>query len=63
MPICLNGAKDVRHALFTCDRAREVWCALSLEQFIEDALAYDRGGSVSLEYLIGSICNNSPVIG
>jgi hypothetical protein len=44
MPICLNGAKDVRHALFTCDRAREVWCALSLEQFIEDALAYDREG-------------------
>ena len=23
--VCNNGAEDVKHMLFTCDRAREVW--------------------------------------
>jgi hypothetical protein len=24
-PVCNNGVEDVKHMLFTCDRAREVW--------------------------------------
>jgi hypothetical protein len=62
-PVCSHGAEDVRHALFTCDRAKKVWRALGLEEFINEALAYDRAGSVSLEYLIGLSRKKSPILG
>jgi ribonuclease HI len=62
-PVCLNGAENIRHALFTCDRAIQVWKALGLEQHIEEALVYDRAGSVALKYLIGSDRRSSPVMG
>jgi ribonuclease HI len=49
--------------LFTCDRAATVWKALGLDVLVEEALAYDRSGSVSLEYLIGMARKRSPVLG
>jgi hypothetical protein len=24
-PVCPNGAEDIKHIMFTCDRAKEVW--------------------------------------
>jgi hypothetical protein len=62
-PVCAQGAEDMRHALFTCDRVAAVWKALGLDKVIEEALAYDRSGSVSLEYLIGMEKKKSPVLG
>jgi hypothetical protein len=63
MPVCSKGAEDIQHPLFTYDRAIQVWKAIGLKQHIEEALAYDRVGSVVLEYLIGSGRRPSPVMG
>ena len=51
-PICLNGAEDVKHILFVCDRAKEVWRALGIWESIARFLAVDRSGSVVLEEVI-----------
>jgi hypothetical protein len=61
--ICSQGAEDIRHALFTYRRAADVWQAIGLDDFINDALAIDRSGSASLEYLIGLARKKSPVVG
>jgi hypothetical protein len=51
-PTCGIGAKDTKHLLFTCAKAKEVWRLLSLDFAIDKACALDHAGEVVLEYLI-----------
>ncbi|XBI36955.1 hypothetical protein VPH35_122387 [Triticum aestivum] len=62
-PICKGGPKDIRHLLFTCSRAREVWHALGLKELIDNALAMDRLDSVILEYILYHPTWRSPILG
>lgn len=55
-PICSAGAEDIKHALFSCERARAVWTALGIGQTIMDALLMDRSGAAVLEFLL---CDHS----
>lgn len=50
--VCHNGAEDVKHMLFTCDRAREVWKGLDIWKKIAHLLGLDRSGSEILEEVI-----------
>lgn len=34
-PICMGGAKDMRHLMFTCRRAKDVWRSLGLGDYQE----------------------------
>ena len=52
MPICKVGLEDIRHCLFTCDRARLVWASLVLPEEIDNAVIHARSGSVNLDILI-----------
>ena len=51
-PGCQNGAEDIKHMLFTCDRAREVWRSLGIWESIQRLLGTDRSGLVILEEII-----------
>jgi ribonuclease HI len=51
-PICDQGAEDVRHLLFTCPAAVQVWQNLGIHHIILDALQVDLAGSAVLEYLM-----------
>jgi hypothetical protein len=51
-PICTQGAEDVKHLLFTCPAAIDVWTELGLQQYILQESAVDRLGSVILENLL-----------
>jgi len=51
-PMCLNGAEDIKHILFSCNRAKEVWRALGIWDSITQFLTVDRSGSVVLEDVI-----------
>uniref|UniRef100_A0A8R7R0X7 Reverse transcriptase zinc-binding domain-containing protein n=1 Tax=Triticum urartu TaxID=4572 RepID=A0A8R7R0X7_TRIUA len=62
-PICKGGPEDIRHLLFTCNRAREVWHALGLEELIDNALVVDRLDSVILEYILYHPTWRSPIWG
>jgi hypothetical protein len=50
--MCHSEAEDVRHALFACSHARQVWSALGIEQEIESLLAVDRSGSIVIQEAI-----------
>ena len=52
-PMCQTGAEDIKHALFSCNRAREVWGALGIWDVIEKLLSIDRSGSVLIQEIIG----------
>lgn len=62
-PICQQGAEDIRHLIFTCKRAKEVWKALGLDDFLKQFMATDRSGSVILEEILRSQVKKSPIIG
>ena len=51
-PLCPNGAEDIKHILFTCGRAKEVWRALSVWDLVAQSIDVDRSGSVVLEEII-----------
>lgn len=59
-PVCLQGAKDMRHLMFTCQRAKEVWKSLGLLDAIKEALIVDRSGSVVLEEFLRKEIKLSP---
>ena len=48
-PLCQNGAEDIKHMIFTCDRAKQVWRSLGVEEKIQRLLMTDRSSSVVLE--------------
>jgi hypothetical protein len=50
-PICLQAAEDVKHLLFQCDMARDLWRTLGQLAVIDDAMQLDRSGLVVLELL------------
>ena len=62
-PICKSGSEDIRHLVFTCTLAREVWKSLGLEEIIDRALCTDCSGSVVLEEILQSSIRRSPVLG
>jgi hypothetical protein len=43
--------EDVKHLLFECDMARELWSSLGISDVIGEAIQVDRSGSVVLEHL------------
>lgn len=61
-PLCPDGAEDIRHLIFTCHRAKEVWSALGLTEIIDEALMVDRSGSVVMEEIIRSNSKERPVL-
>jgi len=48
----LSDAEDIKHALFSCSRAREVWLSLGMWDQIEKLLLVDRSGSVMIQEII-----------
>jgi hypothetical protein len=59
-PICHQGAEDIRHLLFTCSTAADLWADLGIKDLIDDATLVDRAGSGILEYLFCSPVNSFP---
>lgn len=51
-PVCQRGCEDIKHMMFTCERARNVWTALGVWGQIEEILSADRSGSVIIEEAI-----------
>ena len=51
-PMCQTETEDIRHILFSCSRAREVWSSLGIWQHIESLLLIDRSGSVLIQEII-----------
>jgi hypothetical protein len=51
-PVCHNGAEDIKHLMFMCDRARAVWRSIGIWEKIRNFLQADRSGSIVLEELI-----------
>jgi hypothetical protein len=51
-PLCNEGCEDMKHMLFTCQRAKEVWRCLGLWGALEEILIQDRSGSVIVEEII-----------
>jgi hypothetical protein len=51
-PICHQAPEDIRHLLFQCIPARELWSLLELEEIVDEALVVDLSGSVVLEHVI-----------
>jgi hypothetical protein len=50
--VCQNGAEDVKHLIFTCDRARAVWRSIGIWEKLNELIGTDRSGSVILEEVI-----------
>lgn len=51
-PVCHNGVEDIKHMIFSCDRAKAVWNLIGVWQKIRDLLETDRSGSIVLEEVI-----------
>ena len=51
-PICNQGSEDIRHLLFQCTSATELWRRLGVTHIIDQALQVDRSGSVILEFIL-----------
>jgi hypothetical protein len=62
-PVCQKGPEDMKHLLFSCLRARQVWKELGLIDIVDEAVQIDYSGSVVLENLICSKRKKSPVLG
>ena len=41
-PMCQHGAEDIKHLLFTCDRAKAIWSMISIWGMIASLLGIDR---------------------
>lgn len=42
----------MKHLIFTCNRARDVWEAIGLKEIIQEASVVDRSGSAILEEIL-----------
>ena len=51
-PACSSGPEDTKHLLFLCDRAKEVWRRLGMDDIIDRACKIDYAGEAILEYLL-----------
>lgn len=54
-PMCKVDPEDLKHMLFICERAKEVWKELSLEASVASVAAQYRSGSLILDEII---CSN-----
>jgi hypothetical protein len=60
--VCAQGAEDVKHLIFTCNRARDVWESLGLKEIIQEASVVDRSGSAILEEILLNDFRKPPVL-
>jgi len=51
-PACHDDCEDIKHFLFTCSRAKEIWQSLGVWRKLERVLESDRSGSVLVADLI-----------
>jgi len=51
-PACQEGCEDIKHVLFTCNRAKEIWRLLGVTNDIQNLLQVDRSGSVVVAEMI-----------
>ena len=51
-PVCKNGVEDIKHVIFTCDRAKAVWSSLRVWEKILEVIRTDRSGSVIVEEVL-----------
>jgi len=51
-PSCHEGCEDIKHVLFTCNRAKEIWRLLGVTNNIQNLLQVDRSGSVVVAEMI-----------
>ena len=51
-PICHQDVEDIRHLLFDCYHAKELWKNLGIAEIVEEAKRIDRSGSVIIEHLL-----------
>ena len=51
-PACHEGCEDIKHLLFTCRRAKEIWRILGISDEINPVLAIHRSGSVVVAEMI-----------
>ena len=51
-PICRLAAEDIKHAIFSCERAKAVWSSLGIWNTISNALLMDRSEAAVLEFLL-----------
>jgi hypothetical protein len=51
-PICNSSCEDIKHLLFSCARAKEVWNCLGLSEILDTITSVDRSGSVVVEEII-----------
>jgi ribonuclease HI len=59
-PICNQGPEDIRHLLFQCQPAIELWSSLGLQLVIEEAASADMAGSAMLEHILRREDNSLP---
>jgi hypothetical protein len=62
-PVRAQGAEDVKHLIFTCNRARDVWEALGVKKTIQEAVVVDRSGSTILEEILQNNFRKPSVLG
>jgi hypothetical protein len=51
-PICSSSCEDIKHVLFSCERAIEVWKGIGVWDKIDEVRQLDRSGSVIVEEII-----------
>jgi len=51
-PASQEGCEDIKHVLFTCNRAKEIWRLLGVTNDIQNLLQVDRSGSVVVAEMI-----------
>jgi hypothetical protein len=51
-PLCLSSCEDIKHLLFSCTRAKDIWDYLGLSNRLDSVTSIDRSGSVLLEEII-----------
>lgn len=61
--ICLMGPEDIKHLMFSCVHARQVWLSLGILDVVEDDSKLDKSGSVVLEEIMRRPSNKSLVLG
>jgi hypothetical protein len=48
----MSSCEDIKHLLFTCTRAKEIWDCLDLSNILDIVTGVDRSGSVVVEEII-----------
>ena len=61
-PVCKSGTENIKHLLFTCDRARRVWKSLGINDIIDKALSDDQSWTNVLEEILRQSPKKSHVL-